>query len=174
MGFEKNIERSKKMRPSVYLESKAENLTQALKYFTHDTYGKQVRQKLIVFMVQIDFWDWEMEELIFSFNNFEERSKVWDCNDLTELMNKSNFVLSKKFQEQLNWDLIYKKHSEFYRYGNNQDEVYAPYETLNETISTWNSLIDVCKNRIYDDDGRFGIQAPKIDDYKKKLIEIKD
>ena len=58
-------------RPSNYLAAKADALSQVITFFKkHDG----TAHLLAVFLAQIDFWHWEMENLIFSFDTFEERA----------------------------------------------------------------------------------------------------
>ncbi len=67
-------------RPSVYLLNKCEAVDKVLDFFlaTEGSYCRTLAEKRAVFLAQIDFWDWEIENLIFSFDSFMERVKAWN------------------------------------------------------------------------------------------------
>lgn len=160
------------MKPSIYLKTKAEALYNSLDYMIQSSGSKSIVEKTVVFLAQIDFWDWEMEELIFSFKNFEERSKVWDSTDVNNLLSKNNFAINKKTISKLQ-DLFYSKDFAYRIYGQRREKVVAPYEILNKTIKKWNDVLDECKHRLMKNPEEFGIQCDNnIDRFKKELINI--
>lgn len=115
-------------RPSVYLEEKCEGLEKVLDFFL-DRQGKLFKpadEKLLVFLHQLDFWDWEIDNLIFSFDNFEERSKAWETKGLAEYLNNRFGILVKnKLTEKVEYDRAVRQWRERYneKYKN---EVFAP------------------------------------------------
>ena len=81
---------------SLYLLNKCENLQKSLSFFSGGNYQTPAKIRRTIFLLQIDFWDWELEELIFSFKNFSERSYAWgekNTWDCFELFKKNNIEL---------------------------------------------------------------------------------
>src|SRR5688500_8352071 len=69
-------------RPSVYLEERCANLDQVLDFFLGPSrgqggHGPGADEMLVVFLSQLGFWEWELDNLIYAFTTFEERSKAW-------------------------------------------------------------------------------------------------
>ena len=67
-------------RPSVYLEERCANLDQVLDFFLahHRGRGVGLGEMLVVFLSQLGFWEWELDNLIYAFATFEERAKAWE------------------------------------------------------------------------------------------------
>lgn len=164
------------MRPSVYLQKKAEALYQALDYMSVGSYEKTINEKILVFLSQIDFWDWEIEELIYTFKSFNERSKIWESTDLDTLLLKQKFVLNKKTINELENSFFNKKWRNYYRaeYNDDNNEVFAPYKILNKIINKWNSLLEKCSKRLMSNIDVFGIQSEDINKFKKEQINIEE
>jgi hypothetical protein len=89
------------------------------------------------FLAQSDFWEWEMENLIYSFTNLSERQKTWKStyNALEKLGNLGiaidDRVVRKARPRVDHWSTA------------KVDERVAPVKMLAETIEIWNCLIDV-------------------------------
>lgn len=63
------------IRTSLYLVRRAEAVIGALRFFLDPT--GDARQRRMSFLAQSDFWEWEVDNLIYSFVNFDERSRTW-------------------------------------------------------------------------------------------------
>src|SRR5947208_16383068 len=62
-------------RTSLYLVRRADALLGALRFFTA-TKGDAARRRL-QFLAQSDYWEWELDNLIYSFTNLAERRETW-------------------------------------------------------------------------------------------------
>jgi hypothetical protein len=160
-------------RPSVYLTEKCEALEKVLDWIIVGQHHKGINDKLLSFLSQIDFWDWEMENLLFSFDNFAERSKAWADQAGIQDFLKSKFGMMVKapFSDQI--DLVYKR--EWRKY--NEKEVVAPFEKLNLIIDKWNSVLGVCEDRLFiaektaEQYVSLGAQIlPNLDKYRKAKV----
>ena len=64
-------------RPSVYLQERAEDLWRVLDFFAAPHRGQApAREMLVVFLSQLSFWEWELDNLIYAFTTFEERHSL--------------------------------------------------------------------------------------------------
>ena len=61
-------------RSSLYLVLRAEALLGSLKFFISETDSLRRR---VQFLAQSDFWEWEIDNLIYSFTNLAERQRTW-------------------------------------------------------------------------------------------------
>ena len=156
------------MKPSFYLKNKAETLHEALDYMTRTSIDKNINERILVFLSQIDFWDWEMEELIFSFKSFNDRAKAWSATDLELLLLNQKFIINRKTKEKLVNIFDAKKWRSYYSSGN--DKVFAPYDVLNKTIQKWNELLDKCDKKLMQNTEEFGIRCENIQRFKKEEI----
>ena len=131
-------------RPSKYLLDKVANMSGALHFFWSNEQSNKnsLKEKRLVFLSQIDFWDWEMETLIFSFSNFEDRSKAWTEPGQIELLLRSQGILvsnsSIRSAGNLPWNNRWKR----------RGVVYAPIKELNDCIETWNMLLAACEETV--------------------------
>jgi hypothetical protein len=123
-------------RPSTYLVSKCQAVEQALAFFLGDV---SAIQKRIMFLAQIDFWSWEMDELIYSVQNFEERAKAWKSNrgGLDQLLRTHGIVLKTEDINEASWRSRW------------QADVSAPIEGINATIDKWNDLLALCEGSLF-------------------------
>ena len=159
-------------KPSAYLVGKCECLGKVVDFFASNSggYCRTVKDKRAVFLSQIDFWDWEMDELVYSVESFEERSKAWEtAGTLRECL--------AKLQIPVDPAILYKIESErgwnVYTLGKNQ--VTAPYEALNDIIRKWNKLLDICESTLLLDKKEIMKLTemncnfiPNLDKYRKK------
>lgn len=93
----------KPKKDSLYLLNKCENLKTALDFFSGGNHQIPGKIRRTIFLLQIDFWDWELEELIFSCKNFSERSAAWgdkDVWEIFELFKKNNIALKYNTLEE--------------------------------------------------------------------------
>ena len=158
------------MRASVYLTDKAKALSRAIEFFTATAKGN-AKERRLIFLAQIDFWDWEMDNLIYSFETFAERAKAWSSMSSVEMslqhlgIKVGEAVLrDAKFQGicQRNW----------YRPNN---PVTAPLPMINDVIDQWNALLTACEKYIPEKVERyielFGANLlPNLSKYKKKHL----
>lgn len=163
-----------KERPSVYLVEKCDGLEKVIDFFTHlqGSYLKAADEKLLVFLHQIDFWDWEIENLIFSFDNFEERSRAWKGGSMAEQIGARHGILVKsKISDDADFNRKYRSCHE-------QEVVVAPRENLKVVVEKWNALLSLCEQRVMVSQKglntaiHYGAQVlPNLDKYRKKFVE---
>lgn len=120
------------MSSSVYLVEKCESLENVLKF---------MKSNELRFLAQIDFWDWEMENLMFSFSNFEERSEAWGDRGAVK---KKLSALGIDVKGGGKWELQYQTFDQKHR-------VEAPRKKLLEVIGLWNGLIRHCEKHFLGD-----------------------
>jgi hypothetical protein len=67
-------------RPSLYLEERCEGLARVLDFFLapHRSRAPGPKEMLIVFLSQLGFWEWELDNLIYAFTTFDERATAWE------------------------------------------------------------------------------------------------
>lgn len=159
-------------RPSVYLEEKCANMQRTLGFFLDGSHNRCINEKLVTFLSQIDFWDWEIENMIFSFTNFEERSKAWESRQgfAEALRNEHGILLRRGIEGDWLWKRGWRSKA--------TTEVYAPFGHLNEVIKRWNKLLRTCEERVLVNEDKLenytklGAQvAPNLDKYRKKELK---
>jgi hypothetical protein len=153
-------------RNSVYLEKKVENLHTTLEYFNKGN------ERRIIFLSQIDFWDWEIAELIYSLTNFDERQVSWRSSGLSKILYNSNFMLKfpivESFIREMRWESRDDSHT-----------VKAPKLEMNSLIERWNALLDRCEKELFlhkaenmKEAGGLVNAITNLDKYRKDLLEI--
>lgn len=159
-------------RPSIYLESKCNALCGAIDFFTGETcIVHSRRRRKLIFLAQIEFWDWEMDELIYSCTSFKERAEAWQsgAEDLDKLLRVKGIVIPVGVFHDISW----------WREVRNSDDVVAPLKQLNYVIERWNKLLDLCVSTVFDKNiekkkEQFGLQAlSNLDKFKKKIVPHK-
>lgn len=136
------------MRTSQYLLNRCNTLDKALQFF-FGTKGDRTfsgKEKRIVFLLQIKYWDFEIDSLIFSFDTFKTRQSNWK-ESLELSLNTLPYILQK--------DVIKSaKNADYYRestwYFNKREDVVAPIQQLNILIEKWNNLIELCEKTLLD------------------------
>jgi hypothetical protein len=132
-------------RPSVYLQERAEDLGRVLDFFMAPHRGQSpgAREMLVVFLSQLGFWDWELDNLIYAFTTFEERATAWE--------HENGFGIANALRTKGIWvqtaavkDLKLKRQA---RSGKHR-RVYAPVESLNKVIEQWNALLGLCEQSV--------------------------
>lgn len=134
---------SDKPRYSQYLTDKATALEKTLDFFLKETgiYRRSVNESLLTFLDQIKFWDWEMDELRFSFDNFNERSKSWQDSGAgikNSIESQLGIMLKKNAAEGVDFNRYVRKHG---------GAVEAPYDVCNRVIDKWNRLLKRCEEQ---------------------------
>ena len=95
---------------------------------------------LVVFLSQLGFWEWELDNLIYAFSTFDERATAWEHENGVGI---ANALRSKGIWIQLGAvkNLKLKRQARSGR----QREVFAPVASLNRLISQWNDLLGLCE-----------------------------
>ena len=129
-------------RPSIYLQERAEDLGRVLDFFTapHRGQAPGAKEMLVVFLSQLGFWEWELDNLIYAFSTFDERATAWEHENGVGI---ANALRSKGIWIQLGAvkNLKLKRQARSGR----QREVFAPVASLNRLISQWNDLLGLCE-----------------------------
>jgi len=138
-------------RNSVYLERKAENLGQALGFFLGSNHKQSRTDRLLTFLDQIDFWDWEVEELIFSFKNFAERSEAFDTTHPGERAGSNGIMVKHSKAQVVQWDRRYDASLERtwgHVLGSTKTTVVVPIEALEATLKTWHEILTTAEKSV--------------------------
>lgn len=161
-------------RPSVYLQERAEDLGRVCDFFLAPHRGQSPgpKEMLIVFLSQIEFWEWELDNLIFAFKTFEDRATAWE--------HENGYGIANALRTRGIWvqmaavkDLKIKRQA---RTGRKRS-VFAPVESLNKVIKQWNELLTLCEERILippevrEEAMRSGAQLlPDLSKFRKPLL----
>jgi hypothetical protein len=161
-------------RPSVYLQERAEDLARVLDFFAapHRGQAPGYKEMLVVFLSQLGFWEWELDNLIYAFTAFEERAAAWE--------HENGFGIANVLRTKGIWvqtaavkDLKVKRTA---RAGHKRG-VFAPVVSLNKVISQWNDLLCLCEERVLipPEDREAAIQSgvelmPDLSKYRKTLL----
>jgi hypothetical protein len=157
------------VRTSYYLVRRAEALLGTLRFFTASANATECR---LQFLAQSDFWEWEMENLIYSFTNHAERSETWrsPANAVRKL-NEIGIVIESKVVDRVRW-----RHGGW-RTDDHTRRV-APTDLLRETIDEWNKLVDLVETQFVkpfcDKAERFNIQTARDLNHLRKTMPAID
>jgi hypothetical protein len=68
---------NREKRPSVYLVERSQELGRVLYFFLapHEGRTPGLDERLVVFLAQLGFWEWELDNLIYAFTTFAERMR---------------------------------------------------------------------------------------------------
>lgn len=139
-----------KSKNSVYLEKKAENLQQALQFFLNSGHNRSRDERLLTFLDQIDYWDWEVDELCFSFNNFSERAKAFDTGRPGVRAAEHGIMVKASKAENLGrgrrYDTFLERTPGMWATG--RVPVVAPTEALQAVLATWHELLDIAEKTV--------------------------
>jgi hypothetical protein len=115
-------------RPSRFLKSRIENFAEALQIFI------PMPQRQVAFLLQIDFWDWEMDEILYAVASFGEREKAWRLSGRTadELLGSQGILLRSKSRKS-------------YGAAVQVTKVVAPTDEIRSLVGQWNDLIGRCE-----------------------------
>ncbi len=126
------------VRTSLYLVRRAEALLGTLRFFAAPS-GDHVTRRL-QFLAQVDFWEWEIDNLIYSFTNLEERARTWESARHAEAkLHKFGVVVDAKVISRVQW-----RGRRGWRLNQRPSRV-APADLLAETIDMWNALVDLAE-----------------------------
>jgi len=155
-------------RPSVYLQEKCSTISAALDFFCQGSAHFSINEKKLTFLAQIDFWEWELETVIYSFDNFKERSAAWDSiTTIRDRLSKLGIIVREnvfsKAEDKRGWNWF------------KRSTVVEPWDDLNRLIDKWNTLLENCEKKLLDNsiNPEWGIEAlPDLSKYKKKRRDI--
>lgn len=133
-------------RNSSYLEQKALNLQTALKFFI----GPHREERLLTFLDQIDFWDWEVEELCFSFQNFRERSEAFITTTPGERAASQGILVKRAKARDLQSDRRYtvSLEREYGMRATGRVPVVPPTDALADTLATWHEVLTAAEKAV--------------------------
>jgi hypothetical protein len=132
-------------RPSVYLQERAEGLGRVLDFFSAQHRGQApgAKEMLVVFLSQLAFWEWEVDNLVYAFTTFDDRATAWE--------HENGFGLANALRTKGIWvrtaavkGLKLKRQARSGRRGG----VFAPIASLNRVLTQWNELLSVCEQRV--------------------------
>src|SRR5262249_28885507 len=132
-------------RPSVYLLERCQELGRVLDFFLAPHQGQTpgLDERLVVFLSQIGFWEWELDNLVYAFTSFAERARAWEhesgvgiANELRGrgILIRLTAVKGFKARRQARAERVRR--------------VVAPAQELNVVIDLWNRLLDACEARV--------------------------
>jgi hypothetical protein len=130
-------------KTSLYLVRRTDALLGALRMFCE---SRDANRRRLQFLAQSDFWEWEMDNLIYSFTNLSERQKTWRSREATTaklagLDIAVNAKLIRKAFWRHNSGQTEKKLGRW-KITNENTRV-APVALLQEVVNVWNQLIEL-------------------------------
>lgn len=167
------------MKKSKYLVDRCYTFERALEFFRGEYGTRDISgiEKRLIFLLQIKYWDFEIDSLIFSFETFKERQVDWKEN-LEDSISDIPYLINPKVIKEIKSKNYWKKYS---LYSNNRKDMSAPLEELNTLIENWNTLIDLCENTLLDKKSKdkienFGIlnTEDNLQKYKKEKLSEND
>lgn len=132
-------------RPSAFLLERCECLGRVFDYFLAPFRGRYVTldEILVVFLSQIAFWEWELDNLIYVFTTFDDRATAWEHDN--------GFGLASALKERGIWvrpGAVKNLKKVRQARAGQRAEVVAPIPELNRVIDRWNELLGLCEERI--------------------------
>ena len=155
------------LRTSFYLTRKAEAMLGVLRFFQEPS---SPLQRQLQFLAQNDFWDWEIDNLIYSFTNLHERSRTWRSPDhAVRKLGALGVVIDAKVARKVRWRA---SHGRWQR--SDATRRVAPIDLLKEVIDEWNALIDSAEARFVapmrEKADRWNIQGARSLQHLKKVM----
>lgn len=136
-------------KESKYLVTKIEAFDLAFKFFSTRSARRGVDEKMMIFLANIDFWDWEIENLIYSVANFEDRSKAFETlDDLLSGIMKKGFILKRSKLEDIKYTRRREKRYLQYFKCAFKNPVVAPVGLMNQVIEDWNEFLTRIEKRL--------------------------
>lgn len=159
-------------KTSLYLVRRVETLLGPIRFFSDPVGGKE---RQLQFLAQSDFWEWEMENLIYSFTNFGERSRTWRSGKTAlEKLGALGIAVEAKMVRHVRWNKGW--------HVRHEKERVAPVEMLRGAIEEWNALITIVETKFIAPmratADRYNVQTRRDLDHLRKTIpaleEIED
>jgi hypothetical protein len=156
-------------RTSLYLVRRAEALLGALRFFAGASIGNQRR---LQFLAQIDFWEWEIDNLIYSFTNLAERQRTWNSAEAArQKLGRLGVAVSAKLIRSVRWRGKWR-----IRFAQNR---VAPVDLLREVIEIWNRLVETVEQQFIlpmrDKARKWNIQTPRdLHHLRKEMPPLED
>jgi len=118
------------MRPSRYLIERIEAMERVIDFFATVSAGVALKEKQAVFLAQIDFWDWEMDNIVYACEQFRVRAQAWNVSHgrLNDLLEGRGFLTKPRLVVRYPW--------------HEPKAVVAPFENLNRLVRAWNELLE--------------------------------
>lgn len=142
-------EGEEKPRPSLYLLRKADALLGALRFF--DVGSGDTTRRRLQFLAQSDFWEWEIDNLIYLFTNLAERSETWRSPKSTaEKLGRMGISVKSKALAHVGWrNTKYGLRRALWNHSasTRTHGPTAPIDALAEVIDTWNRLLDAVESQ---------------------------
>ena len=137
-------------RTSLYLIRRADALLGALRFFSVST-GDTTRRRL-QFLAQSDFWEWEIDNLIYSFTNLAERRETWRSPHATrEKLGQLGIVVNAKILRNARWRSNGSRRYPVRGAGEwkvtQTGERIAPVALLKQVIDEWNLVINLVETQ---------------------------
>lgn len=163
-------------RPSLYLLERCKEVGDVLEFFsaTKNAGLPAHEERLVVFLTQLGFWDWELENLLFACTSFAERARAWESTS-GPAMAESLKLRGMPVQFAAVKNIKTKRVARMER----TRQVVAPMAELNRVIGVWNELLTLCEERVLiPPDERQKLIAlganllPDLSRYRKALIDI--
>jgi hypothetical protein len=131
-------EQKEQLRTSFYLTRKAEALLGVLQFFTE---ARSPANRRLQFLAQSDFWEWEIDNLIYSFTNFQERSRTWQSPEqAVKKLGTLGIVVNAKVVRGVRWRTGQWQHKDATRRV-------TPVDMLREVVELWNQLVDAAEEQ---------------------------
>jgi len=128
----------KRKRTSVYLDTRCEIMQQLLEFFEAQGLDPLLKvERAVVFLTQLKFWDWELENLIFAITSYQDRSSAWtDINGygMANALRSDGFWIRKRYLGGLKNRRVFQQKRGV--------EVVEPLNRLNGIITRWNRYLD--------------------------------
>jgi hypothetical protein len=121
-------------RTSVFLESRVAQLRQVVAFFV-DKRGAAGTRRLLVFLTQIEFWNWEFDCLRYAAEGFAGRALGWRTppSGVEEGLVELGFRVKRQALDEVREELR--------QHGGVVASVSVPREQYDELVSEWNALL---------------------------------
>jgi hypothetical protein len=121
-------------RTSVFLESRVSQLRQVIEFFSAKS-GAAGTRRLLVFLTQIEFWNWELDCLQFASEGFAGRAVGWR----TPPSGVEEGLIALGFRVKSH--ALGKVKDELRAHGGSSASVSVPRKQYDALVSEWNALL---------------------------------
>ena len=122
-------------RTSVFLETRVDQLRQAIEFFATKT-GAAGTRRVMTFLTQIEFWNWEFDCIMYAMESFGSRSLGWrtPASGVEPALIELGFRLKRRILEQAK--------EEVRSHGSAVATVSVPKRKYNAMVAEWNALLE--------------------------------